>query len=286
MKIAFLGLGAMGARMAMTIARAGHDLTVWNRSPGKAEDLVAAGAREAESPRAAAEGAEIVVSMVLDDDASRAVWTDAETGALHGMGRGAVAVECSTISPDWARSLAGTAEGRGIDFLTAPVAGTLPPAESGELVIVAGGNKDALVKAQPALDAMGKATHHAGDAGAALATKLVINGMLAAQEAALAELLGMTKRLGADHARAFEILCETPVASPMLKNYGRMMVEGTDAVNFPVSGILKDLGLIEGAARSAGAEVPVSRAARASFQGAADAGLSDRNQTEIMRRYE
>ena len=286
MKIAFLGLGAMGARMAMTIARAGHELTVWNRSPGKADDLVAAGAREAERPRAAAEGAEIVLSMVLDDDASRAVWSDGETGALRGMAEGTVAVECSTVSPDWARSLAGTAEGMGIDFLTAPVAGTLPPAELGELVIVAGGSGDALVKAQPAFDAMGKATHHAGDAGAALATKLVINGMLAAQEAALAELLGMTKRLGADHARAFEILCETPVASPMLKNYGQMMVEGTDTVNFPISGILKDLGLIDDAARSGGAEVPVSRAARDSFRDAADAGLSDRNQTEIMRRYD
>ncbi len=286
MRIAFLGLGAMGARMAMTLVRAGHDTVVWNRSPGKADALVSAGAREAETPRAAAEGAAIVVSMVMDDDASRAVWTDAETGALHGMGSDAVAVECSTVSPGWARSLAGTAEGMGVAFLAAPVAGTLPPAESGELVILAGGDKAALITAQPALDAMGKATHHAGDAGDALAAKLVVNGMLAAQEAALAELLGLARRLGADPVRAFDLLCETPVASPMLKAYGRRMIEGADDVNFPVSGILKDLGLIDGAAREAGAEVPVTRAVRAGFEKAAEAGLSDADQTAIMRLHE
>ncbi len=286
MKIAFLGLGAMGARMAMTIVRAGHEVTVWNRSPGKADELKDAGAREAETPRAAAEGAEIVVSMVLNDDASRAVWTDEETGALHGMTEAAAAVECSTVSPDWARSLAGTAQGMGIPFVCAPVAGTLPPAESGDLVIVVGGDKEAEMRAQPAFDAMGKATHHAGDAGAALATKLVINGMLAAQEAALAELLGMAKRLGVDHGRAFEILCETPVASPMLKNYGQMMVEGTDNVNFPISHILKDLGLVATTAQGTGAEVPVAQAVRQSFRAAAEAGLAERNQTEIMRHYE
>ncbi len=286
MRIAFLGLGAMGARMATNLARAGHDLTVWNRSPGRAAALAAAGARQADSPRAAARGAEIVVSMLLDDAASRAVWTDEATGALHGMGAGAVAVECSTVSPGWARSLAGTAEGMGIGFLAAPVAGSLAPAETGELILIAGGDGDALVRAQPALDAMGKATHHAGDAGAAATAKLVINGMLAAQEAALAELLGMTRRLGVDPARAFAILCETPVASPMLASYGRLMVEGTDAVNFPISGILKDLGLIADAAEAGSAPVPVARAVRDSFRAAADEGLSERNQTEIMRHYD
>ncbi len=286
MRVAFLGLGAMGARMAMNVIRAGHDLTVWNRSPGRAGDLVAAGAAEAPTPRAAADGAEVVLSMVHDDDASRAVWTDDATGALHGMAPGAVAVECSTVSPDWVRSLAGTAEGRGIGFLAAPVAGTLPPAEAGELVVIAGGDQDALVAAQPVLDAIGKATHHAGDAGAAATAKLVINGMLLAQEAALAELLGMAKRTGLAPARAFEILCETPVASPMIRNYGQLMVAGTDDVNFSVAGSLKDLGLIAGTADGAGAEAPVSHAVRDSFRAAVEAGLADRNQTEIMRHYE
>ncbi|SES09680.1 3-hydroxyisobutyrate dehydrogenase [Tranquillimonas rosea] len=286
MKIAFLGLGAMGSRMARNILDAGHDLTVWNRSPGKADDLIRKGATEAQTPREAARGAAIVVSMVLDDDASRALWADEETGALGGMDRQAVAVECSTISVAWCRELAAVARERGIDLIDAPVAGTLPPAESGELVIIVGGDPDAARRAQPAFDAMGKATHHAGDNGAATTVKLVINGMLAAQEAQMAELLGMAERLGVDRRRAFDIFCQTPVASPMMQTYGTQMLEGTDAVNFPVSGILKDLGIIDQTAAQAGAEVPVARATQQSFRNADAAGLGGRNQTDILRLYE
>ena len=286
MKIAFLGLGAMGSRMARTILDAGHDLVVWNRSPGKAEPLVAAGATEAESPRAAADGAGIVVSMVLIDAASRAVWLDPDTGALAGMDPDAVAVDCSTVAPDTSRALAEAARKAGVAFVAAPVAGTLPPAETGELVIIAGGDEDAVARAAPAFEAMGKATHHAGPPEAAATTKLLVNGMLAAQEAALAELLAMARRTGVDHRRAFDILCETPVASPMLKAYGQLMIDGTDTVNFPVSGILKDLGLIADASAAAGIDAPVTTGARSSFSAAAEAGLSDANQTEILRRYD
>lgn len=286
MKIAFLGLGAMGSRMAMNILDAGHELTVWNRTSGKAGALTGKGAREAETPREAAEGAELVLSMLIDDDASRSVWTAPETGALAGMAPGTVAVECSTISVDWCRRLAIAAAEREVRFLEAPVAGTLQPAESGDLVIIAGGDKAAIETARPAFEAMGKATHHAGDNGAGSAVKLLVNGMLAVQEAELAELLGLMKKLDVDHRRAFDILCETPVASPMLKAYGKLMIEGTEEVNFPVGGILKDLGLIEGEAGRRGAAAPVSTATRESFGKAADAGLRDRNQTEILRLFE
>ena len=286
MKIAFLGLGAMGSRMAMTIVKAGHEVTVWNRSSGKAGELVNAGATEAGSPREAAEGAAIVVSMVMDDAASRAVWTDESTGALAAMRGDAVAVECSTISPGWCLELARHATEAGVPFLDAPVAGTLPPAESGELVILAGGDQIAIERAEPALAAMGKATYRAGPNGAGIATKLLVNGMLAAQEAALAELLAMVEGLGHDHRRAFEILCETLVASPMLKNYGKMMIEGTDDVMFPVDGILKDLGIISSAAEGVQQDVPVTQGATAGFKLAHGAGLGQRNQTEILRAYE
>lgn len=286
MKIAFLGLGAMGARMAGNILATGHELAVWNRSPGKADGLVARGATEAATPIEAAAGATIVVSMVHDDAASQSVWTDAETGALGAMGENALAVECSTISVHWCRALCEHVATAGAEFVAAPVAGTLPPAEAGELVMIAGGAVEAVERAAPVLEAMGKATHHAGPPEHATATKLLVNGMLAAQEAALAELLGMAQKLGIDHRRAFEILCETPVASPMLKGYGQLMLDGTDEVNFPINGILKDLGLIVEEAAGAEATVPVTEAVRKSFAAAAEAGLGDRNQTEILRNFE
>ena len=105
-KIAFLGLGAMGSRMAPHLTKAGHDVTVWNRSPAAVAAAVARGARSAATPREAAEGAEFVFSMLTDDDASKAVWMTADTGALAGLGRGATAIEASTVSPEWLRSLA------------------------------------------------------------------------------------------------------------------------------------------------------------------------------------
>ncbi|SLN21375.1 3-hydroxyisobutyrate dehydrogenase [Roseivivax jejudonensis] len=286
MKIAFLGLGAMGSRMAMTIVKAGHDVAVWNRSPGRADALTEAGATEAGSPADAARDAAIVVSMVMDDAASRVVWTDPDTGALSAMTEGAVAVECSTISPEWGADLAQAANAAGLAFVDAPVAGTLPPAESGELVILAGGTAEAIDRAAPALDAMGKATHHAGPNGAGIATKLLVNGMLAAQEAALAELLSLIEGLGHDRIRAFEILCETPIASPMLKTYGKLMLDGTDEVLFPVDGILKDLGLMIDAAETTARDVPVIKGAAAGFKLAKGAGLGGANQTEILRAHE
>ena len=285
MKIAFLGLGGMGSRMAMSVVRAGHAVTVWNRSAGKAGELLDAGASEADSPARAVEGAELVLSMVMDDEASRAIWTG-EGGALAAMSPDAIAVECSTVSPAWCETLADAAARRGLAFLACPVAGTLPHAADGELVIVAGGEAAVLERARPALAAMGKGTHHAGRAQDASTVKLVINGMLAAQEAQLAELLAMAGRLGVDRQRAFDILCETPVASPMLRGYGQMMIDGTDTVNFPVGGILKDLGLIVDACERGGAPSPVAAATRGAFADAADAGLAGRNQTELLRLYE
>ena len=286
MKIAFLGLGGMGSRMALSVVRAGHAVTVWNRSAGKADELLAAGASEAGSPARAAAGAELVLSMVMDDEASRAIWTAEEDGALAAMSPDAIAVECSTVSPAWCETLADTAARRGIAFLACPVAGTLPHAAEGELVIVAGGEAEVLERARPVLEAIGKGTHHAGRAQDASTVKLVINGMLAAQEAQLAELLAMAGRLGVDRQRAFDILCETPVASPMLRGYGQMMIDGTDTVNFPVGGILKDLGLIVDACERGGAPSPVAAATRGAFADAADAGLAGRNQTELLRLYE
>ena len=152
--VSILGLGAMGARMAHRLMHAGHPVTVYNRSPDRAAPLVEAGATSAETPREAAAASGVVVAMVTDDVASRAVWTGPD-GALAGLSSGAVAVESSTLTPGWVAELAGLAADRGAAFLDAPVAGSRPQAEAGALVYLVGGDAGALDRARPVLDATG-----------------------------------------------------------------------------------------------------------------------------------
>lgn len=133
-KVGFLGLGAMGSRMAANLLKAGHTVTVWNRSPEAAEALVASGARRASSPKEAAEGGDFVFAMVRDDKASQNVWLDATNGALAGMRSGAVAIESSTLTPEWIRELSQHFRAKGISLLDAPVSGSRPQAETAQLV--------------------------------------------------------------------------------------------------------------------------------------------------------
>src|ERR1700761_3541667 len=140
-KIAVLGLGAMGSRMAANLLKAGHQVTVWNRTPDVAAALVAAGAKQVLTPREAAMGADFVIAMVRDDEASRTIWLAPETGALAGLAKDAIAIESSTLSPSWVRELGGVVAKKGVAFLEAPVAGSRPQAEAGQLVYLVGGNE-------------------------------------------------------------------------------------------------------------------------------------------------
>ena len=164
-KIAFLGLGAMGARMATNLIKAGFDVALWNRSPGPLDAVASIGGCRASTPRAAAEGADFVITMVRDDDASRAVWLDADAGALSGLGPDAVGVESGTVTPGWVDELGAAVQARGARLLDAPVAGSRPQAEAGQLVHLVGGEAEAVARATPVLKVMGGAIHHAGPAG-------------------------------------------------------------------------------------------------------------------------
>ncbi len=154
-KVTFLGLGAMGSRMAANLVQAGYAVTVWNRSPRATEPLAAQGARVAETPLTAAQGAAFVISMVTDDAASAAVWLDPTVGALAGLDAGAVAIESSTVTPGWIDTLSAAVTGRGAQFIEAPVSGSLPQAEARQLVVLAGGEPGAFDAAAPILSAMG-----------------------------------------------------------------------------------------------------------------------------------
>ncbi|MFN3613212.1 MAG: NAD(P)-dependent oxidoreductase [Rubrimonas sp.] len=283
-RIAILGLGAMGARMAANLLEARHDLAVWNRSPGRDAALVERGARRARSPKDAAAGAEFVIAMLRDDDASREVWTDQAHGALAGLGSGAVAIESSTLSVGWTRALAERCAEAGIAFLDAPVAGSRPQAEAKALIHLVGGEPDIIERARPVLAAMGAALIHAGPAGSGAVLKLAVNMLFGVQVACVAELLALMRRGGLAPDEAFARLSATPVCSPAAKAAGEAMLAGNFAPQFPVELVEKDFGYaVEALGGADGA--PVADAVRRLFVRAMEEGLGNQNLTAVAQLY-
>ena len=284
-KIAFIGLGAMGSRMARRLLANGGDLQVWNRSPEPLNSLVQAGAKAATSPREAAEGAEIVISMVSDDSAARSVWLDPRTGVVGGLAAGALAVESSTVTPGWVNELAGAVGGRGADFVEAPVMGSRPEAEAGGLIVMLGGSPAAVERARAGLAEMGSSFPHIGPVGSAARLKLAANSLLATQIALMAELLAMLKGGGLDEKAVVETLAGFPVMSPAGTNYARMMANRQSTPLFTIDLIAKDLGYAIGAGEAAGVKMPVVAAVRAVFETAREAGNGAENITAVRSLY-
>lgn len=282
--IAVLGLGAMGKRMAANLLKAGHQVTVWNRTAKAAEELVALGAMQAATPRDAAAGADFVLTMVRDDAASASVWLDAETGAFAGLQPGAIAMDSSTLSVDWIKKLGAEATSRGVTLLETPVSGSLPQADAAQLIFLVGGSADACQKAEPVLLSMGSAVNHTGDIGTGALTKLATNALLGIQVTAIAELIGMLRRNGADAQKIMGIIATTAVWSPYAQRAIGALLSGEAPVMFPVELIEKDFGYALEAAGSPGA-APTIAAARSVFQRGMDEGLGDANLTSVVKLF-
>jgi 3-hydroxyisobutyrate dehydrogenase len=283
--ITFLGLGAMGARMAAALLDAGFSLTVWNRDASKADALVAHGATLAPTPREAAANADMVFAMVRDDEASRTVWLDEASGALAGMRAGSIAIECSTLTPAWVRTLGEHAVRHNVALLDAPVSGSRPQAEAKQLIFMVGGEAAALARAEPALKAMGAAVHHAGAIGAGATVKLFVNAMIGVQFAALAELIGAMKQTDVDAKVALDIFGATHVASPVAKNAGAAMLAQSYAPLFSIELVEKDFGYIERLRAPAEHMLPLVHATRMAQQRAMHAGLGEMNLTALVKLY-
>lgn len=240
--VAFLGLGAMGSRMAQRLVSAGHSLIVWNRDPTRAEGLVSAGATLAKSPVDAASQASVVIAMVRDDQASRAVWLDPVNGALRGLAPGSIAIECSTLTPGAVRSLGEALAAHDVGLLDAPVAGTRPHAEAGQLHFMVGGEAATLARAKDLLACMGTSIIHAGPQGSGAQVKLALNALLSIQVAAVAELTRLLAASGVDLARAWEIIGATHVASLAAKTAAASILAESYLPLFPIELVVKDLG--------------------------------------------
>lgn len=284
-RIAFLGLGAMGSRMADRLLQAGHALTVWNRRPEAAAELVAAGARQAATPREAAEGADFVISMVRDDEASWQVWCDPVAGALAGMKAGAVAIESSTLSPAGIRRLAEAADAAGVRLLDAPVSGSRPAAKAGQLVYLVGGDADAFSRAEPVLLAMGASVRHVGATGHGALAKLVTNTLLGLQVTALAELIGLLRHQGVSPESVLQAVSATPAWAPVNHYLSSSMLAADFAPQFPVALIAKDFGYALAAGGGAD-RMPMAAAALSVYEQASRQGLADANMTAVAQLYD
>ncbi len=286
MKIAILGLGAMGSRMTRRLLATGeHDITVWNRTSEAARQLVELGATAAPTPAAAADRQNLVISMLRDDHAARSVWLDPDLGALTAMAPGTLAVDCSTVTPAFTGELAARCAQRGVDFLDAPVLGSRPQADTGALIFLAGGAPAVLRRAEPVLRRLGGAVHHMGPAGTGAQMKLLANSLFAVQVAAVAELIGALHGTGLDPARAVEVLAATPVASPAASTAVTAMLGDTFPAAFPIELVSKDLEYATADAAARDATVALTRAAAGIYRQAINEGHGGDHITAVIRLF-
>ncbi len=283
--IAVLGMGAMGARMAHKLLDAGHRLVVYNRSPQRCAPLVERGAVLAKTPAQAAAQAQILLSVVTDDDASRQIWTDPDQGALRHVQSGALLIESSTLTRGWVEALAAQAADRGLDFLDAPVAGSRPQAEAGALIHLVGGHPDAVARGRCVLQTLGQAIHHVGPAGASTSMKLAVNALFGIQVAALAETLGALSQHGINPQAATEVLGQMPITSPALVGIGRLMAASTFAPLFPIDLVEKDFRCALTHAAAVQAPTPITAAAQQAYARAQHQGLGQLNIHAILKAY-
>jgi 3-hydroxyisobutyrate dehydrogenase len=279
--VALLGLGTMGAGMAANLLKAGFSLTVYNRTPAKAKALTDLGARSAATPAEAVKGASVIISMLSDDVASRAVWIG-EKGALDAAEKNSVLIESSTVSPEWIAELVEVAAQRGLNFLDAPVTGSRMQAEAGQLSFLVGGTDVALEKATPALKAMSKEIIHLGPIGSGAKMKLINNFLCGVQVASLAEGLTWIERSGLDREKALTVLKSGAPGSPLLGAISARMVSQNYGVNFLLNLMAKDLLYAQNEAAHNNVELKTAAVSRSLFEAAIAQGLGDEDMSSVI----
>lgn len=269
MKVAFLGLGAMGTPMARRILKAGFPLTVWNRNPKRAHALAAEGAEVATTPRRAALAAEVVATMLADPAAVDAV-ANGSDGLLAGLSGGKVWLDFSTVTPADSRRFQEFARLRGADFCDVPVAGSIQAAAEGTLTILAGGDGDVLDSVTPLLAAVSKGVERFGPVGQGSAMKLVNNLTFGVGLAMFGEALGLAARLGLPEERVTAWLLAAPSTPPYVQRKIEFLKAGGKPAQFGLALMEKDLHL---ALQAAGGDLPVVAGAEEEFRRASAAGL-------------
>lgn len=284
-KIGFIGLGVMGTPMAANLLRKGYDVTVYNRTPGKADKLIELGANEAATPAAVAKSSELVITMISNDDAIREVYYGAN-GILSSLMPGTVIIDSSTISPSLSRELARDAAAKFGDFLDAPVTGSKPAAESGTLVFMVGGNAEVVHKVSDILLTMGRKVIPMGPSGSGATAKLAHNTIVGINTAALVEGMAIAASGGIDAAAFLDLVQSGGAASKAAELKSQKLLDRDFSVQFSLELMLKDLRLSSVLSDNLKTPTPVLETVKSLFQIADSMGLGELDLSALAHCYE
>ena len=279
--IGFLGLGKMGCLMAPRLLQAGHELTVWNRTAAKADALVRAGATMAANPAQVAEAADIVISMLTDDEAVLEVYDESD-GLLNTAVDNKLFIDMSTLRPATVRALAERVRTRGAGFADAPVSGTVGPAKDGQLFVFCGASEQDFERAQPILDVFARRVVHAGDVGQGSLLKLVVNLPLAVYWGSLAEAIAMGKHGGLDLQLMLETIKDSSAALAVLPLKVPTILGASDPVAFDVASMQKDLHSMLDTGAESGVQMRTAEGALATYSAAAESGLGSSDAVAVV----
>jgi len=283
--IGFIGLGTMGAPMASNLLRAGYPVTVYNRTASKAAPLTELGAAVAPSPKEAAAGADVVITMVSNDDSIAEVY-EGENGVLAGIRPGTTVIDCSTISPALVQRLAKQVAALGGAFLDAPVTGSSPAAIDGTLVFMVGGSAETLAQVTDLFDTMGKKVLHMGDNGSGAVAKLAHNTIVGINNLALAEGFAIAAKSGLPADRFLELVQLGSAGSKAAELKGRKIIEHDFTNQFSLALMLKDLKLASALTDGSGIPAPMLNLAKSLFQAGQTQGFGDEDLSSIVKVYE
>lgn len=276
MRIAFLGLGVMGSRMASHLVRKGFEVVLWNRTKARAEELVARGARLAKSPKDAAAQADVVCTCVADDRAMERVFF-ADDGILAGLAAGKRMVDFSTQAPGLVKRVAEACAAKGTDLIAAPVTGARLAAEQASLVFVCGGPRAAFDESEPLFDALGKKAIYVGEAWQAAQLKLVMNVFTAHMLEALAEGSALARAADLSMTQVLEVVQASTFQSPYWELKGQAITQREFSRQFSVDLMHKDLTIALETGRQLGVPMPGTAAIREVFQFARAQGLGGKD---------
>jgi 3-hydroxyisobutyrate dehydrogenase len=280
--VAILGLGIMGGGMASRLLSMEFPVTLYNRTRKKADKYAASGATVADTPREAVARAQLVIAMVADDAASRAVWFG-PNGAMVGVAPGTLLVDSSTISVAWVKELAAAAAEKHCEFLDAPVTGTKPHAASGELFFMVGGSAAGFERAREVLSVLGREVLHLGPNGSGALIKLINNFVCGVEAASFAEAMGLVHASGLDREKCISVLGNSALASPLIKRMLTSMGTNDFTPNFPLKLMTKDIGYAINEAGRVGVPLQTAVPALEVFRQAVEKGLGDQDFSAVLK---